>query len=237
MNEFYCIPLWLKSVWECQVYNCKPNLSRRLLAPPFSLRMLCFSNIRGWWMRCLQDEWLQGPHIPRGRIGGLEGCDLPVWTAYWLFMGFRSHLSTCHVLVSHEHVLLPCSHGNTWLANNCFKRHYYSSSRTVYWYIVTDIWNNLACLYFLPGGLIGSDFHQQLKLPGSNFTFLSLSLSFWKVTNMMWALIFLKSRNQRTQMLPVPEEQAGVRQMECTVLSPSQLTYTELGGKEVTMSS
>lgn len=43
---------------------------------------------------------------------------------------------------------------------------------------------------------------------------------------------FLKSRNQRTQMLPIPEEQTGVRQMECTVLSGSQLTHTEHEGKE-----
>lgn len=136
-------------------------------------------------------------------------------------------------LCSHEHVPLPCFHGNIWLVNNCFKSHYNIGGRIVYWYIVTGIWNVLACLCFLPGGLIESDFSSAIEGPWEQFCLLvTLPEAFWKVTNTMWVLIFLKSRNQRTQMLPVPGEQAGVRQMECTVLSQSQLTYTEHEWKE-----
>ena len=98
-----------------------------------------------------------------------------------LAVGWDLEATSLHAKsLSHEHVPLPCFHGNTWLVNNCFRSHYYTSSRTVSWHIVTGIWNDLACLCFLPGGLIESDFHQQLKLPGNNFAFLSLSLKLFE---------------------------------------------------------
>lgn len=49
---------------------------------------------------------------------------------------------------------------------------------------------------------------------------------------MMWVLIFLKSRNQRTQMLPFLEEQAGCgTEMGCSVLHCHHWLTLNMRGK------